>query len=268
MRAEQAVAQAFARASGTAEAYVLVLQAIVESLGWQLGAAWEPLPTDEHTVRCVAVWAVPGERTDEFAQVTRTTELRSGEGLPGRVWRNGRTAWITDFATTTAFPRREAAAAAGLHAAFAFPLRSERGVVGVIEFFASGSQEPDEQLLGTMEVLGMQMGQLVERRRAEESQYSIEQRHQATLEAALDCVVTMDDAGRVIEFNPAACRVFGFTAGRGDRPRDGRADRPARAARAPPRRARPLPRRGGAADPRPPHRDRGRARDGTSSRSS
>ena len=33
------------------------------------------------------------------------------------------------------------------------------------------------------------------------------------LDAALDCVVTMDHEGRVIDFNPAAERTFGYRAG-------------------------------------------------------
>lgn len=35
--------------------------------------------------------------------------------------------------------------------------------------------------------------------------------HRAVLESALDCVVTMDARGRVLDFNPAAQRTFGYT---------------------------------------------------------
>ncbi|MEN3368508.1 MAG: hypothetical protein V7609_651 [Verrucomicrobiota bacterium] len=35
--------------------------------------------------------------------------------------------------------------------------------------------------------------------------------NRAILDSALDCVITMDSSGRVVEFNPAAERVFGFT---------------------------------------------------------
>jgi PAS domain S-box-containing protein len=36
--------------------------------------------------------------------------------------------------------------------------------------------------------------------------------NRATLDSALDCIIiTMDASGRVVEFNPAAERVFGFT---------------------------------------------------------
>ncbi len=38
-----------------------------------------------------------------------------------------------------------------------------------------------------------------------------EQRAAAILESALDCVVTMDGTGRVIDFNPAAERTFGYS---------------------------------------------------------
>lgn len=36
-------------------------------------------------------------------------------------------------------------------------------------------------------------------------------RHRATIHAALDCIIVMDSAGRIVEFNPAAEQSFGFT---------------------------------------------------------
>jgi PAS domain S-box-containing protein len=48
-----------------------------------------------------------------------------------------------------------------------------------------------------------------ERKRAEAALRRSEARHRAILEAALDCIITMDADGRVIEFNLAAERTFG-----------------------------------------------------------
>jgi PAS domain S-box-containing protein len=64
-----------------------------------------------------------------------------------------------------------------------------------------------------MSTLGDQIGQAVERRRDAEALRAKEARHRAMLDAALDCVVTMDHEGRVVDFNPAAERTFGYRAG-------------------------------------------------------
>ena len=159
----------------------------------------------------MAIWAADEDGPRAFAETTRATALRSGEGLPGPVWQTGRPMWVTDAAIDERLPRRPAAAAAGLHAAVCFPVRSERGVVGVVEVFGPSPREPDAELVATLEVVGVQLGQVVERRRAEDSHHASEQRYKATLQAALDCVVTMDHRGRVVEFNPAAERTFGYT---------------------------------------------------------
>jgi PAS domain S-box-containing protein len=39
-----------------------------------------------------------------------------------------------------------------------------------------------------------------------------EARHTAILESSLDCIITIDDRGRVLEFNPAAEETFGYRA--------------------------------------------------------
>jgi PAS domain S-box-containing protein len=51
---------------------------------------------------------------------------------------------------------------------------------------------------------------ITERRRAEEDLRASEARATAVVQTALDCVVVMDFAGVIIEFNPAAERTFGY----------------------------------------------------------
>src|SRR5678809_1787890 len=43
-----------------------------------------------------------------------------------------------------------------------------------------------------------------------DSQSSLAGLNRAILDCALDCIITMDESGRILEFNPAAERVFGF----------------------------------------------------------
>jgi PAS domain S-box-containing protein len=210
MRMEQAVARAVAGATDAGDAYTRALRAIAQGVEWPFAAAWEPDGVEPDVLRCVAIWAADDAGPRAFAQTTRATTLRRGEGLPGRVWQSGRATWIKDAATDERLPRRAAAAAAGMHAAVGFPVRSERGLVGVVEVFGATPRQPDTELVATLEVVGVQLGQLVERRHAEDSRHASEQRYRATLQAALDCVVTMDHRGRVVEFNPAAEHTFGY----------------------------------------------------------
>jgi PAS domain S-box-containing protein len=209
-RVEHAVARILAQTDRPVEVYAAVLEAIGGSLGWELGAVWEVGPEDVR-LRCVRTWHA-GEGAPEFEALSERIALAPGEGLPGRVLLSGEPHWMVDAPEDANFPRASIARSSGLHAAFGFPLRSPRGVVGVMEFFSRELREPDERLLWTMGMLGSQVGQFVTRRHAEDEVRASESRLRAMLEAALDAVVTMDHRGRVVGWNHAAERTFGYRA--------------------------------------------------------
>jgi PAS domain S-box-containing protein len=213
-RVEHAVARIVAETERPVEVYDATLKAIGEALAWRLGAAWEVDPGDG-CLRCVRTWHA-GEQASEFEALSAALSLSPGVGLPGRVLVSGRPAWIVDAPQDANFPRAQAARRSGLHAGFGFPLRSPRGVVGVMEFFADELREPDDRLLATMDTLGSQIGQFVAGRRAAEEVRARESRMRAMLEAALDAVVTMDAKGCVIGWNHAAEAIFGYSASEAD----------------------------------------------------
>ena len=124
----------------------------------------------------------------------------------------------------------------GPPAAFAFPLPG----VGVMGFSTAAPLEPDASLLATMDSLGSQISQFVERCRAQAAVRASDARKSAILNAAFDCIITMDHHGNVVEVNRAAERTFGYRAERDDRARTGRADRAAVLARRAPRGGRAL----------------------------
>jgi PAS domain S-box-containing protein len=210
LRAEHVVAQRLAETADPSQALAQALRAIGESLSWRLGSVWEPAPGKPDRLACTQLWHADGVPIDEFERASRAVTLAAGEGLPGRVWQSEQPAWIRDVALDDNFPRLAAAREANLHAAFCFPVRSAAGVVGVVEFFSGEAHELDEQLLGTMTVLGDQLGQVIERIRDAQTLAANDARHRAVLEAALDSIITMDHDGRVVEFNPAAERTFGY----------------------------------------------------------
>jgi PAS domain S-box-containing protein len=212
LRLEHAVSLILAETPAASQAYPKLLETIGTSLGWDFGAVWEETLEPDTFVRCAETWWADGTRLAEFARTSLGTLLPPGRGLPGRVWSSAAPAWIADVQSDPNFPRAKAAAEAGLHAGFCFPIRTARGVVGAIEFLTISLQEPDDELLATTESLGSQIGQFVERSRAEAATREREARHGAILESALDCIITIDDRGRLLEFNAAAERTFGYEA--------------------------------------------------------
>lgn len=209
LRVEHAVALALAETESSADTYPKVLTAIGMTLGWLIGAAWEPLPSGE-ALRCVEFWAASGTASSEFRTLTEQVTLAPGEGLPGRVWLSGWPIWIGDIPIDPNFPRAQVARAAGLRTAFGFPIKSGGVVLGAMEFFTHDAREPDGPLLAYAAILGSQIGEFVVRRKAEDAVRASEAQNRAILDSALDAVITINHRGEVLEFNRAAERIFGY----------------------------------------------------------
>ncbi|HEX6713123.1 MAG TPA: PAS domain S-box protein [Thermoleophilaceae bacterium] len=211
MLADRAVAHVMAVTDDEELLFAGVLEAMGKALACRFGAVWEPEP-DGARIACVETWCADGFDAEQFDAATRTYRFEPGTGLPGRVWAAGHPEWIVDLADDPNFPRAEAAVAAGLVTAFCFPLHSPRGVLGAVELYATDPRIPDPELLATMESMGAQLGQFLVRRRAERSVRESDARKSAIMAAALDCVITIDHRGNVLEFNRAAEKTFGYTA--------------------------------------------------------
>lgn len=207
--AQYAVTRVLAESTALDNPYPPILQAICENLQWEIGLFWR-VDRSARLLRCSEVWYRPSSDLTEFVKISRSKTFLPKEGLPGRVWASEEAAWIHDITQDTNFPRKKVAAKAGLHGAFAFPIRSGNEILGVIEFYSHEVRSPEAELLAVMGGVGSQIGQVIERKQAEKGLYESEVRKGAILESALDCIITMDEKGRIVEFNPAAERTFGY----------------------------------------------------------
>jgi PAS domain S-box-containing protein len=208
----QRVAVDTARAQDRDGAFRAVLAAVCAHTGWPVGHFFELDAGSGHLVSG-GVWHLDEPaRYARFREVSERIAFAPGVGLPGRVLAAARPLWIMDVTADPGFARAAHAADSGVRAGFGFPVMVGTAVVAVLEFYSPHPAEPDEPLLGVMGSLGHQLGHLHERLRAEARLASSERRFRSLAESATDAIVTVDAAGRVVSWNPAAERLFGWTA--------------------------------------------------------
>ena len=167
---EHAVTQVLATAGSVTEALAQTIRTICEAFGWACGAYWS---ADGQALRRAAVWHIGAPEVAAFVATQDESpdkELppRNSGGLLRRAWRDGTPIWIADVANEPDFQRGSAAASAGLHCAFAFPVAARGDRLGVMEFFGRSIKQPDPELLAVTRSLGSQIGQFVVRKDAEE----------------------------------------------------------------------------------------------------
>lgn len=165
--AQYAVTRVLADSPTLTEATSKVLQALCESLDWQVGVLWNA-NQELNILHCVEFWHLPSTQCTELEENTRKMTFHSGEVLPGKIWETNKPLWIPDI-TKDEFLRSNEASKDHLKTYFGFPIRLGNEVVGVIEFFGTEIRPPDNDLLEMFTAIGSQIGQFIERKRTEKA---------------------------------------------------------------------------------------------------
>ena len=168
LRVQHTVAQILAEAVTVEVATPRVLRAMGECLRWDVGALWR-VDLKAKVLRCVELWHEASIEVPEFEGVSRKSTFVPGLGLPGRAWSSLQPEYVPDVVCDENFPRGPIAKREELHAALAFPILLGGEALGVIEFFSREIRQPDQELLNVLATIGSQIGQFIDRKRAEEA---------------------------------------------------------------------------------------------------
>ena len=204
---QDAISRVLAEAGSLKEATPRIFQALCEKAQWDVGSIWDVNPA-ANELTCVEFWHVSTRTFPAFEALTREIKFKPGMGLPGRVWSAGKPVWIRNVVDDTNFPRAAAASADDLHGALCFPLKLGDEVVSIIECFSREFREPDEDFLQMLDGIGSQIGQFIERKRAEEARANLA----AIVESSGDAIVSLTLAGVITSWNKGAERIYGYSA--------------------------------------------------------
>ena len=186
LRIRDAVSRALAESVSMKKAAPRIIQAICNIAGWETGALWD-INEPTGNLFCVDFWHQPSVKVPAFEEATRRMTYPVGTGLPGRVWVSGKAIWVPDITRDDSFPRARFAMQNGLHAAVSFPIKLENQVLGTVECFTRKIRPLDEEMLEMLSLIGSQMGQFVQRKKAEEALAEANRQRAALYDFAQRC---------------------------------------------------------------------------------
>lgn len=210
LAAAHAIADVLAQAKTLSDALPRIMRVVCESLKWDIGLFWR-VNDQVNVLTCVETWQDPLTNAREFEAVSRESIFWPNEGILGRVWTHGEPHWSRDVADEAFFKRASLAEKEGLRQAFAFPVRGQHKVLGVMEFFCHYRSEPDDELIELIELmsnLGTQIGRFIEQKRVEENVIQ----SAAIVESFENAIIGTTLEGIVISWNRGAEKAFGYSA--------------------------------------------------------
>jgi diguanylate cyclase (GGDEF)-like protein/PAS domain S-box-containing protein len=206
-----AVIRALTDARAADEVPRKILQNLGETGAWARGELWI-LDPQLKALRFLDAWPPPAADPAEIDAKTGMTIL-PGIGLVGRVWAAGKPIWLTDLGRDPTQSRVATAARSDLRSAIGFPILNGSQVTGVVALFSRELRQPDDGLLGMVADIGRQIGQVIERKRAEDALQKSMEDIQAVLDNVADGVMMTDEGGFIDSFNRSAQRLFGYRPG-------------------------------------------------------
>src|SRR6266513_5203934 len=208
---EHSVAHSIAEAESVTAAMTAVIRAICETESWECGRYFRG---DEKAgaLRFDESWGVPDAAIQQFLEESNQRSLdvvyKPGVGLVGQVWQSGQPLWVADVTKDARVLQTAFTPDFGIRGGFVFPVMSEGKTIGVLAFNSRHVREPEERLLRAIHVIGSQIGQFLERKRAEEEQ----RRFRAAMDASADLTLLIDPTSlRYVDVNDAACRALGYS---------------------------------------------------------
>lgn len=186
-----------------------IFRAAASSLGFELCEFWR-IDSNIKAMRLCCMWGETSLDFREFKIISRKTIFLRGEGVPGMTWQKGAHIWVSDLRSYSKFKRLSIASKAGLKSAFAFPVGSQKRILGAIVFYSTNNRPPDKQLMRMFGSLGVQIGDFIERKDVENALFKSEKRFRDVADNVGEWIGEIDSNGKIIYSSQAVKNILGY----------------------------------------------------------
>ncbi len=165
----QTVASAANESTSVETAMQFAINKVCTFFGWPSGHVYLLADDGSGDMVSTNLWYLQEEGTfGQLQEIIRDCRWRAGKGLIGKVLQHKAPAWVTDVNKDPQFLDFSTTKNVGISATFAFPVLTGGEVVAVLQLFSPDPIKPRASLLEAIPPIGAQLGQVVERSRAEE----------------------------------------------------------------------------------------------------
>jgi two-component system, NtrC family, sensor kinase len=186
------------------------LRALCEWFDFDLVEFWRPYAGNQMLLRKM-FWQPPDDPA--LATVPSPVLLESRDGALAQTWISGWPAWIEDLANEPGYRERlSELRKAGLSNGIAFAVRAQSATLAVVVLLSRKQGQQDTQKIELMRDIGVQLGQHMERCRAEQESNRSADAFRSLFDGAPLPYHEIDRNGLIVRVNRAECELLGVSA--------------------------------------------------------
>jgi diguanylate cyclase (GGDEF)-like protein/PAS domain S-box-containing protein len=212
-----ATSQAIVRCSSQEELFAEICRIAVQS--GRFGLAWIGMPGEARRIVPVASYGGPHEYLDTL-RVYADPSIPEGRGPTGRAIETGAPSiWNRFLEESASAPWAAAARRAAFQAVASFPIHRAGAPWGALTLYSFQLDHFDDSYVQLLKEMADDISFAIDnfdrendRREMQRALSESEALQRAVMDAALDCIVSLNAEGRIIHFNPAAERTLGVNA--------------------------------------------------------
>ncbi len=163
-----------------------IISTVCQEFNWQIGSFWVVDRTEVESnqrliARCMDCWLAPELTSFEWKNEFQAGILITGRHLIGRIYHSRNCQWSSPVTPADLPTHSNITQSLNFQTGLGFPIQFNGHVSGILMFFKQAHQSISIDMLTLAERLGEQLGQYLERRRAEEALLIEQQRSERLL---------------------------------------------------------------------------------------